>query len=223
MKMNFFGDSYDIIKKFLIKSIAPNAEWIALPMFTDEVSSKDIKSIEQFLHVRIVSKAKVTATTDRNKYFAESANHRHIFIDPDTGISIKKHYGKNSPYYVFGPELVSLCMQNPERLLLVFDQSIQRGKADQVEESIERKLTYFIEQNIFCFAYKSHACFMVLSLSSSVCKKAYDNLLDTNLPNSKLTRFNSEQISDHDGTLGFIAALQQKTKGNSSVDVTLDI
>jgi hypothetical protein len=32
-----------------------------------------------------------------------------------------------------------------------------------------------------------------------------------------------EQISDHDGTLGFIDALQQKTKGNPSVDVRLDI
>jgi len=33
----------------------------------------------------------------------------------------------------------------------------------------------------------------------------------------------AEQISDHDGTLGFIDALQKKTEGNSSVDVRLDI
>ena len=33
----------------------------------------------------------------------------------------------------------------------------------------------------------------------------------------------AEQISDHDGTLGFIDALQQKTKGKSSVNVRLDI
>jgi len=32
-----------------------------------------------------------------------------------------------------------------------------------------------------------------------------------------------EQISSHDGTLGFIDALQQKTKGNSSIDVRLDL
>jgi hypothetical protein len=30
------------------------------------------------------------------------------------------------------------------------------------------------------------------------------------------------QISDHDGTLGFVDALQQKTKGKSSVNVKLD-
>ena len=33
----------------------------------------------------------------------------------------------------------------------------------------------------------------------------------------------SEQISDHDGTMGFIDALQKKTKGNASVDVNLDM
>jgi hypothetical protein len=32
-----------------------------------------------------------------------------------------------------------------------------------------------------------------------------------------------EQICDHDGTLGFIDALQKKTKGNPSMDVTLDM
>ena len=222
MRMDYFGDSYDIIKKFIVKSIAPNADWITLPMFTDEVSSKDIKSIEQFLHVRIISKINLTNTPDREKYFADAANHRHIFIDPDIGISIKKHYGAISINYVFGPELVTLCNQNPERLLLVFDQSIQRGNVAKVDQSVEKKLTYFREQNISCFAYKSHACFMVLSLSSSVCKKAYDNLLNTDLPRSKLTRFTSEQVSDHDGTSGLIDALQKKAKGKS-VDVRLDI
>lgn len=86
-----------------------------------------------------------------------------------------------------------------------------------------RKLEYFREHNLFCFDYKSHACFMVLSLSSSVCKKAYNNLINANLPSSRLTSFNSEQMSSHDGTSSFIYVLQQKTKGNPSVDVRLDI
>ena len=33
---------------------------------------------------------------------------------------------------------------------------------------------------------------------------------------------NTKQISVHDGTLGFIDALQKKTKGKPSVDVSLD-
>ena len=190
MRMDFFGDSYDIVKKFLMQSIEPNSEWITLPMFTHEVSSKDIKSIEQFLHVRVISKINFATTIDRDKYFADSGNHRNIFIDPDIGISINKHYGKKSINYIFGSELVSLCEQNPKTRLLVFDQSIQRGNVDQVNQSVERKLTYFREQNISCFAYESHACFIILSQSSGVCKQAYDNLLNTNLPSSRLTKFN---------------------------------
>jgi hypothetical protein len=38
----------------------------------------------------------------------------------------------------------------------------------------------------------------------------------------ELELLHSDQISDHDGTSGLIDALQQKTKGNPSVDVTLD-
>jgi len=38
----------------------------------------------------------------------------------------------------------------------------------------------------------------------------------------ELELLHSDQISDHDATSGLIDALQQKTKGNPSVDVTLD-
>jgi hypothetical protein len=50
-------------------------------------------------------------------------------------------------------------------------------------------------------------------------KTGYDMLFHE----KELELFQPEQISDHDGTLGFIDALQQKTKGNPSVDVRLDI
>ena len=54
-------------------------------------------------------------------------------------------------------------------------------------------------------------------------KTGYDMLFHE----KELEKFQSdaeaEQISDHDGTLGFLNALQQKTKGNPSVNITLDI
>ncbi len=42
MRMEFFGDSYDVVKRFLLRSIAPDAEWVAFPMFTDKVTQEDI-------------------------------------------------------------------------------------------------------------------------------------------------------------------------------------
>jgi hypothetical protein len=50
-------------------------------------------------------------------------------------------------------------------------------------------------------------------------KRFYEKCLKYN----QLTTVDVEQISAYDGTLGFIDALQQKTKGNPSVDVRLDI
>jgi len=49
-------------------------------------------------------------------------------------------------------------------------------------------------------------------------KTGYDMLFHE----KELEQLQPEQISDHDGTLGFIDALQQKTKGNPAVDVRLD-
>jgi len=183
MRMDFFGDSYDIVKKFLIQSIAPNADWVAFPMFSHEVDDKKIKAFEQFLGVRVVSKTIISTTTNRVEHLAASAHHRHIFIDPDTGIKLEPTHGANSVKYIFGTELVTLCKGSPERLLLVYDQSVPRGSE---LKSIREKLAYFRAQNICGFAYVSHACFLILSASSFASKKSYDGLLGSNLPSFRL-------------------------------------
>jgi hypothetical protein len=54
-----------------------------------------------------------------------------------------------------------------------------------------------------------------IGMSHSIGKQIEDKITKT-APSKK-----AEQISDHDGTLGFIDALQQKTKGKS-VDMRLD-
>jgi hypothetical protein len=57
-----------------------------------------------------------------------------------------------------------------------------------------------------------------------IIRQAWIDSID-HIPGVLKTGHNSEaeQISDHDGTLGFIDALQQKTKRKPSVDVRLDI
>lgn len=183
MRMQFFGDSYDIVKKFLIRSLAPDAEWLAFPMFTHKVKRKDVEAFEKFLGVRIASETVITATTDRPQLLRAPVHHRHIFIDPDTGIRLRATKGLNSAKYIFGSELITLCNESPERLLLVFDQSVPRGGE---RRSIEDKLGYFRKNNICSFAYLSHACFVVLSASGPACQEAYDRLLDSGLPASRL-------------------------------------
>ncbi len=183
MRMQFFGDSYDVVKRFLLRTVAPEAKWTAFPMFTHEVAAGDIASFKAFLGVRVASPHAITGSTDRAAHLSAAANHRHIFLDPDTGVKLKPFNGASAVKYVFGPELVSLCKQDRNRLLLVFDQSVPRGNE---RKAVAAKLTYFRENGLQGFAYLSHACFLVLSGSESACRAARKHLLASHLPKARL-------------------------------------
>lgn len=183
MRMQFFGDSYDVVKRFLLCSVAPGAEWVAFPMFTDDATADDVRALESFLGVRVVAPTPLSGTTDRAQLFSALADHRNVFLDPDTGIKLERTNGVDSVKYVFASELIALCKESPERLLLVFDQSVPRGGE---EAAIEKKLAHFRTVGIHGFAYLSHACFVVLSATKSHCETAKNNLLTCGLPNSRL-------------------------------------
>ncbi len=183
MRMQFFGDSYDIVKRFLLRTIAPEATWAAFPMFTHEVAATDIEAFEAFLGVRVASRHVITRSTNRATHLLASAGHRHVFLDPDTGVKLKPSNGASAVNYVFAPELIALCEQNHARLLLVFDQSVPRGKE---RKAVSDKLKYLRNKGLYGFAYHSHACFMVLSSSESVCVTARKKLLASNLPKARL-------------------------------------
>ena len=160
MRIQFFGDSYDVVKRFLIRSIAPESECVAFPMFTHKVTPEEVKAFEAFLGVQVVSSTPLSTTTDRAQHLAAIAKHCHIFLDPDTGIKLIPSNSADSVKYIFASELVSLCQKSPTRLLLVFDQSVPRGAE---RKAIEKKLSHFRDAGIHGFAYLSHACFVVLS------------------------------------------------------------
>lgn len=181
MRMQFFGDSYDVVKKFLLQSVAPSAEWAAFPMFSHRVTAEEISAYERFLGVQVVSPESLNESTNRAQNLAVLTDHRHIFLDPDTGIKLT-FTRTDSDKYVFASELTALCQQMPERLLLVFDQSVPRGRA---EHAIEVKLAHFKKEGVSGFAYLSHACFVVLSASESTCIRARANLLTAGLPSSR--------------------------------------
>ena len=187
MRMQFFGDSYDVVKRFLLHTIAPEAKWIAFPMFTHEVAADDITAFEAFLGVSIASHDAITKSTDRAIHLSALTNHRHVFLDPDTGVKLEPFNGASVVNYVFGPELVLLCEQNRDRLLLVFDQSVPRGKEPK---AVREKLTYFRDRGLYGFAYLSHACFLILSGSESVCRTARKHLLASHLPEARLVGAN---------------------------------
>jgi hypothetical protein len=181
--MQYFGDSYDVVKRFLLKTLSPVASWVAFPMFTHPVTRADVEAFESFLGVRVVASGPFDKDTDRAKHFVTLSEHHHVFLDPDTGIKLRPTRAKNAANYIFAPEIESLCQSDIERLLLVFDQSVGRGSERM---HVTKKLSYFTEKGISAFAYMSHACFMVLSASPTRCKEAKEKILSSGMPAERL-------------------------------------
>ena len=185
MRMQFLGDSYDIVKRFLLQTIAPGARWDAFPMFTHAVTKDELAAYETFLGVHVASPGVLAAGEDRFAILAERPHLRHVFLDPDTGIRLKPCGGSAAANYIFGPELANLCSNEPACLVVVFDQSVPRGSERQ---AMARKLAYFSERGVHGFAYLSHACFVVLSASKRVCDDAYVHLVASALPVERILR-----------------------------------
>lgn len=160
MDLKHFGDSYDIVKKSLLCWLRDFGPWQAHPMFTHQVTDAESREFSAFLGVELLSTDVLTSNSDRDAYFSGFQVQRSIFLDPDTGISLKK---QDAPHkYVFGKELVAIVTARESGLALVFDQSLARGKE---HSQVQAKLDYFVTHGIHGFAYVSHASFLVLGKS----------------------------------------------------------
>jgi hypothetical protein len=184
MRLQFFGDSYDIVKKSLISWLGEFGSWSAHPMFTEPTSLAQAGVFGHFLGANLISTETLTPTTDRAAYFMPCRGVGNLFLDPDTGVRLKSRRGLKSVNYIFGSELVALSQARPTALTLVFDQSFSRGSQ---MPHIQEKLEFFASQGVYGFAYSSHAPFLVLSSESEFIVRAHRRLLEVSgLPPSRL-------------------------------------
>jgi len=152
-------------------------------MVTHAVTDGDVARLAIFLGVRVVSSSVLEPDTDRSTYVSALASHHRVFIDPDTGIRITACRGVAAQAYVFGDELVRLCRQSPSRVVVSFDQSLPGGKGF---EGVPAKLAHFRDAGLNAFAYRSHACFVVLSMDAPAMRGAHARLLAVWLPGGRM-------------------------------------
>ena len=169
MKLRYFGDSYDIVKKSLIAWLGECGPWSAHPMFTENVSPSEAQQFARFLGAHLISTKKLSSGTNRAAYLAPCMKASNLFLDPDTGIRLESVGGAKSVGYIFGDELIDLVHARPENLTLVFDQSYSRGKQD---EEIRHKLGVFASSGVHGFAYSSHAPFVILAGKAKIINQA---------------------------------------------------
>jgi hypothetical protein len=190
MKLDKFGDSYDIVKQSFLRWLAPCGPWVAHPMFTEPVDPSEAETFSRFFGVCLVTTQTLHRHTDRDAYFSTVTSCvGHVFLDPNTGLRVPSASLDDATHFVNGTELVMLTQARPEKLLLVFDQSIDRRYPPRGE--IETKLTWLAERGVYGVTYESHACFVLVSATESVLEKAIETLSrESRLPIARLVRVN---------------------------------
>src|SRR5687768_14973430 len=107
------------------------------------VTEHEATAFSRFLGVPLVSTGTLSQKSDRRDYLAACKNCRSIFLDPDTGIRIKRNEPKRSTEFIFADELTEITKERGNGLVLVFDQSVARGSERQHAQA---KLNHFKNQ-----------------------------------------------------------------------------
>lgn len=183
MHMRFFGDSYDIVKQSLIRWLGKFGDWSVHPMLTESATAQQAMAFERFLGAQIICTEVLSATTNRESYLSCATKFGNLFLDPDTGLSLREtRLRKPKTEYLFAREFVQLVEQRPKALTLVFDHSLPRGKE---RASMERKLEELQAKGVHCFAYVSHACFILGGGDKGLVRRAFKRVIsESRLPES---------------------------------------
>jgi hypothetical protein len=191
MNLRYLGDSYDIVKQSLLRWLADIGTWTTHPMFTEPVSTEQADTFPRLLGTRLLSSDTLAHGTDRDAYLAPARDcNDHVFLDPDTGISLEPTRGVKAPHYLVGTELVPIADARPERLILVFDQSLA-GSQDR--DQLRNKLNSFANQGVLGIAYVSHACFVLMGKNRRVLESAFGTLnKESRIPESRFLSWNPQ-------------------------------
>lgn len=187
MNLQYFGDSYDIIKKSFIGWLSDFGRWFVHPMFTHEVDSDAAEAFAKFVNAKLVSSEPLRGGTDRETYFQSCLTVGNLFLDPDAGVSLAARKGSKSAKYIFAHELRRVVSERPYYLTLVSDQNFTRASREQIETNIRQKLAALAADGVYGFAYVSHVPFLCLAGDPSLVLRAFNALKEnSSLPPSRL-------------------------------------
>jgi hypothetical protein len=185
VRVQFLGDSFDLVKQSLLRWLAPSGQWRIHPMFTHAVTDAEALAFESLMGAPLLSRSVLTQDTPRDSYLAPAcAADGNVFLDPDTGLRLNVLRGKKAPFYLFLPELTEIVHVRPGQLTMVFDQSLPRGGEG---DAVQAKLDVFREAHLYAVAYVSHAAFFVVSDERDKVSTAGHRILgESRLPPSRL-------------------------------------
>ncbi len=165
MNPQWFGDSFDIVKRFFVEHLnAIGYQVFVDPMLTGEWNGCEY-DFYRFLNAQPES-------TIADKKIA-------LFLDPDTGVGTRK-----TKKYVT-VEGIAEKLKRYE-IVFCFDQSFSR--CGNVSKKIFEKLEAIAETGNVAFYYDSHARFLFASNSASILNNVEQQILSSGMPASRLIK-----------------------------------
>ena len=173
MHLKYFGDSYDIVKRFLLATLGDSGRWSVQPMFVEKVDSEDAKRFATFIGARLCGKTSVATVAGRTEAMASSKTAEHLFLDPDTGVKLVPMPKTPSSAHLYGAEVIDLVNARPAFL------SRPPAAAQHETEVVWRGRDHG-------FAYESHASFLFLSRDQDLLQRSRSALLGAGVPAVRL-------------------------------------
>src|SRR3989339_1485639 len=165
MNPEWFGDSFDIVKRYFIGVVKGQG----YSVFVDPMFTGDGKGIEESFH-RFVGAPKFDGKKSPGEKTA-------LLLDPDTGIG-KRKTGQHVT--------IDDCIRELEHhdLVIVFDQSFARNRTARVQ--MVEKLNLLSDRGVFGFYYDSHARFLFIGKTWTEVGIAFQAIETSGLPKSRL-------------------------------------
>ena len=165
MNPTYFGDSYDLVKRFFCAELTALGYSVAVdPMFTGTWNGKErdfyrlIGAEHEALHGRAASRTV-------------------LFIDPDTGVHRTPSAKHISPHQI-------VAEAERHSLVFSFDQSFSRQSKPAV--LMREKLACIRELGCHGMYYDSHARFLFVAAEEKVLHELRAHLVSLGMPNARL-------------------------------------
>ena len=165
MNSQWFGDSFDIVKRFFVENL--NA--IGYRVVVDPMLTGEWNGVEHDFYKLL------KAYPLNEKSISKSA----LLLDPDTGIGRKR-----SKQHVTIKCIADQLLNHD--VVFSFDQSFPRGR--NARDKIIEKLKLLQETGNHGFYYDSHARFLFAAKSIKVLGEVEKQLLKSRLPASRLVK-----------------------------------
>lgn len=185
MRFEYFGDSYDIVKRALVQWLAPLGPWYVQPLFTDDVSPQQAVAFARFLGARLVHPFQARNAKEREIALEACKARGNVFVDPDTGVVLSRPGKLVKPTHLSTASLHALSTENPDHVIVSFDQALRR---EAPEESLRSKIAWLAQEHIAAVAFRSHASFLFCSTSADRVGNVIRLLLDAGLPQWRLVK-----------------------------------